>query len=100
MGSINFLFDKSQTPHLSGDDLSRLTGVAKSTLGNKAKVIRDALKINQLSTEYWRREMVERSPLPWMIMVNGLIVDARMMPPEIQAEARRRGLIPDLPVRS
>jgi hypothetical protein len=32
-----------------------------------------------------------------MISVDGFIVDARRMPPEIQAEARRRGLIPDLP---
>ena len=29
--------------------------------------------------------------------VDGFIVDGRTMPPEIQAEARRRGLIPDLP---
>ena len=32
-----------------------------------------------------------------MISVDGFIVDARKMPPEIQAEARRRGLIPELP---
>ena len=31
-----------------------------------------------------------------MISVDGFIVDARTLPPEIQAEARRRGLIPDL----
>jgi hypothetical protein len=34
--------------------------------------------------------------MAWMIEVNGLVVDARMLPPELQAEARRRGLIPDL----
>ena len=32
-----------------------------------------------------------------LIEVDGLIVDVRTMPPEIQEEARRRGLIPDLP---
>jgi hypothetical protein len=32
-----------------------------------------------------------------MVEFNGLIVDARKLPPEIQADARRRGLIPDLP---
>ena len=36
--------------------------------------------------------------MAWMIMVNGFIVDARTMSPALQAEARRRGLIPDLPV--
>ena len=32
-----------------------------------------------------------------MISVNGFIVDARTMPPEVQAEAPRRGLISELP---
>jgi hypothetical protein len=32
-----------------------------------------------------------------MIMIAGFLVDARMMPPEIQAKARRLGLIPDFP---
>ena len=27
MGSVNFLFDRTQRPHLTGDDLSALTGV-------------------------------------------------------------------------
>lgn len=35
-----------------------------------------------------------------MISVNGFIVDARTKPPEVQEAARRRGLIPDLPVPS
>jgi hypothetical protein len=30
-------------------------------------------------------------------MINGLVVDAREAPPEIQEEALRRGLIPYLP---
>ena len=32
VGSVNFLFDRSQPLHLSGDDLSDLTGVPKSTM--------------------------------------------------------------------
>ena len=31
-GSINFLFDRSQTPHLSGDQLATLLGVSKLSL--------------------------------------------------------------------
>jgi hypothetical protein len=47
-----------------------------------------------------RRELLERHPMAWMISVDGFIVDARTMSPEIQTEARRRGLIPDLPFPS
>jgi hypothetical protein len=97
VGSVNFLFDPTQRPHLTGDDLSTLTGVPKSTLANKAKLIRDLLRIGQLDPEFCRRELLASNPLAWMISVNGFIVDARTMPPEVLAEARRRGLIPDLP---
>jgi hypothetical protein len=34
----------------------------------------------------------------WFVEVNGLIVDARMLPIELQAEAQRLGLIPNLPL--
>lgn len=97
VGSINFLFDRTQRPHLTGDQLSYLTGIPKSTLANKVKLIRDVLKLRPLEPELCRRELLERHPIAWMISVNGILVDARTMPPEIQAEARRRGLIPDLP---
>ena len=50
-----------------------------------------------MEPEFCRRELLEQNPLAWMIEVGGLIVDARTMPPEIQEEARRRGLIPDMP---
>ena len=97
VGSVNFLFDRTQRPHLTGDDLSALTGVPKSTLANKAKVIRDVLRIGQLEPEFCRRALLESNPMAWMISVDGFIVDARTMPPEVQEEARRRGLIPALP---
>jgi hypothetical protein len=35
------------------------------------------------------------NPLAWLV---GMRVDARWLPPELQAEARRGGLIPDLPL--
>ena len=97
VGGVNFLFDRTQHPHLTGDRLSELTGVPKSTLANKAKVIRDTLRIGPLEPEFCRRELLESNPMVWMISVDGFIVDARTMPPEVQEEARRRGLIPDLP---
>jgi hypothetical protein len=97
VGSVNFLFDPAQRPNLTGDQLSQLTGIPKSTLANKAKLIRDLLGIHPFEPEYCRRQLLQGNPIAWMISVNGVVVDARMMPPEIQAEARRKGLIPDIP---
>ena len=97
VGTVNFLFDRTQRPHLTADRLSELTGIPKSTLANKARTIREALRLGPLNIEFCRREILERLPMAWMISVTGFIVDARTMPPEIQAEASRKGLIPNLP---
>jgi len=37
LGQVNFLFDKTQTPNTTADDLCSWFSVAKSTAGNKAK---------------------------------------------------------------
>ena len=99
VGQNNFLFDPSQTPHLSADQLSDQLGVPKSTMAAKAKRIRDAVRLNApMDPEFCRQELLAEHPLAWLVEVNGLIIDARMLPAELQAEARQRGLIPDLPL--
>ena len=96
VGSLNFLFDRSQEIFMTGDQISDLTGVPKSTLANKARQVRELLKLQQFDPDLSRRSLLESSPFAWMVEFNGLIVDARTLPPEVQAAARRRGLIPDL----
>jgi hypothetical protein len=97
IGSVNFLFDKSQTPHMRADELCTWFGVAQSTGGNKAKQIRDMLRITQFDSKWMLPSMVDKSPVAWLISVNGLIVDARSLPRTIQEEAYRKGLIPYVP---
>ena len=97
IGSLNFLFDKSQTLYMSAADLAAAFGVAKSTAGNKSKAIRDALKIKPLDWHWCLPSRLDRYPGAWLIEVNGLIVDARGLPRHIQEEAARRGFIPYLP---
>jgi hypothetical protein len=99
VGRVNFLFDRSQQPHLSADQLAQLAGVVKTTMANKAAVIVKALNIGIFEPDLTRVAMLEQHPLTWMVMINGFIVDARTLPPEIQNEARRRGVIPDLEAR-
>jgi hypothetical protein len=97
VGSINFLFDRSQTPHLTAEQLCTLMGVSKSTTANKARLIRETLKTGQHDPEFCRRELLEKHPFAWLIELDGFIVDARALPEHLQAAARQRGLIPDLP---
>jgi hypothetical protein len=98
VGTNNFLFEPSETPHLSADRLSELLEVRKATMAGKAKGIRDALGLDPMDVEFCRRELLEEHPFAWLVEVDGFIVDARSMPTDLQAEARRRGLIPDIPL--
>jgi hypothetical protein len=97
IGRINFLFDKSQTPHMRADELCKHFGLSSSTVSAKSKAILDTLKSMVMDPRWTLPSLMERNPMAWSIMVNGLIVDARHMPREIQEEAFRRGMIPYLP---
>lgn len=100
IGRVNFLFDRSQQPHVSADQLADGLGVVKTTMANKASLIIKTLDIGVFEPGLTRDAMVEQNPFAWFIEVDGLVVDARMLPPELQDAARRRGLIPDLQARS
>jgi hypothetical protein len=93
----NFLFDRGSDLQISPSTLESVTGVPKKTLGSKARAIRQALDLSNYDPRLSRRVLLERHPYAWYVELrNGLIVDARTLPEEVQAEARRRGLIPDL----
>ena len=55
VGSINFLFYRSADPHLTAARLGELTGIPKTTLANKAKLIRDTLRIDPFDAGLLRR---------------------------------------------
>jgi hypothetical protein len=97
LGQANFLFDRASEPYVTADQLAEAFGVAKSTMGSKAKQVRDLLRIDYFSPEFQRADMAAQNPLIWIIEVNGLAMDARQLPREIQEEAFRRGLIPFVP---
>lgn len=97
VGSVNFLFDKSQTPHLRADDLCTWFGLSKSTGGNKSSQIKQMLKIGLMDMQWMLASLMEQNPIAWMVSVNGLIVDARSLPRSLHEEAYRKGLIPYIP---
>ena len=97
LGQVNFLSDPVSEPCVTADQLSAVFGVAKSTMSSKARQVRDLLRISHFSPEFQRADVAAQNPLAWIIEVNGLAVDARHVPPGIQAEAFQRGLIPYIP---
>jgi len=97
VGWVNFLTDPSQEPHMTTARLAAVTGVGKSTLAASSRSIRDALGLMRLDPEWTCPSRLVDNPLAWIIEVDGLLLDMRNAPPEIQAEAFRHGLIPFVP---
>lgn len=97
LGQVNFLFDKSQTPHMRADELCRRIGVSQQTASGRAQKIRQALKIFQMHPDWTLPSRVDDNPMIWYLMVNGFIVDVRGMPREVQEIAFGKGLIPYIP---
>jgi hypothetical protein len=97
LGRVNFLSDDSQEPYMTMSELCEKIGVSQSNASSKSREIWYRLNLMQLHPDWCLPSMLEDNPLAWMIEVNGLPVDARMMPREIQEEAYRLGLIPYVP---
>lgn len=94
---VNFLFDRSKTPHTSAEDVADYFGVSKGTVAGVSKKIRDALKISYFSSEWTLPSRMKDNPFAWMISYNGLMVDARTLPLPLQQIAYQKGLIPFVP---
>lgn len=97
LGTVNFLFDKSQAPYTRADELCAAFGVSQNSASAKAKLIRDMFGMFQFDPRWCLPSLVDDNPLVWMLEVNGLIVDVRHMPREVQEIAYQKGLIPYIP---
>ena len=82
---------------VTADELSEAFGVAKSTMGSKARHVRDLLRISPFPPEFQRADGAAQNPRVWIMEVSGLAVHARHVPVDIQVEAFERGFIPYVP---
>lgn len=97
LGQLNFLSDKASEPHMAVADVCAAFGVAQSTASAKARVIALALKAQMMDPRWTLTSLLEQNPLVWMVEVNGLVVDLRDMPREVQVLAFEQGVIPYVP---
>lgn len=97
LGFVNFLFDKSHAPYMSAAELCERFGLSKSSGSNYSKKVRDILNMHQLDPNWCLPSRMDSNPLAWFISVNGMMVDARRLPRELQEIALEKGLIPYIP---
>lgn len=74
VGTVNFLFDKSQVPYVAVGDICNYYGTNQSTVAQKSKLIRDMFKMTYFDNEFATASNAENNPLNKMVIVNGLIV--------------------------
>ncbi len=91
LGRVNFLGDKSFSPCMTTADLCAAFEAGESTVHAKARVIEEMLGTRPLDPRWTLPSLVERNPLVWMAEVNGLLVDLRDMPRDVQEIAFAKG---------
>lgn len=97
LGKINFLSDKSFPPHMTMAGLCAAFEVGESTVHAKARVIEKILGTQLFDPKWTLPSLIGENPLVWMVEVNGLLVDLRTMPREVQEVAFAKGMIPYIP---
>lgn len=97
LGRVNFLSDNSFEPHMTMGELCERIGVSQSNASAKSREIWYRLNLMPLHPDWCPPSRLENNLLAWIVEVNGLPVDVRMMPREVQEEAYRLGLIPYVP---
>lgn len=97
IGMVNFLFDSSQTPHMRASDLYKNFGISHGTGAAKSKTIRDLLDMYQMDPDWCLPSKMDDNLMVWMLSVDGMIVDIRHMPRDVQEIAFEKGLIPYIP---
>ena len=93
----NFIFDKSQPIHRTAEELAAPFGLAKSTVANKAAEITRICGISRFDAQWMLPELVDSSPMVWLVEVNGYLMDMRTAPVALQITAYERGFIPYVP---
>ena len=84
LGSINFLFDKSFEPYVTGDEICDYFNVKKSSVSGKSKVIRDLLNLGYYDSEFSTGKMQDNNPFNNMVMLDGFVVPLDKLPIETQ----------------
>jgi hypothetical protein len=97
VGRANFLDDPSQSPHCRSKVIFQYFGIAEGTGQGKSKEIRDILAMDRLSPEWTLSSQLADNPMVWMLRVNGLMVNIRHAPIEMQRLAFGKVLIPYVP---
>jgi len=97
VGWVNFLDDRTQSPHMKLTAIDTAFCVGESTGQGKSKLIRKMFRISTFDPDWTLPRRMDDNPVVWTLNVNGFHVDIRHAPREVQQIAFEKGLIPYIP---
>ena len=97
VGGVNFLHDQSQTPYMRATDIDQILGTSPSSGAAKSSEIRKMLKLYPFDPNWSLPSRLDDNPMVWMLEYNGIIMDMRLAPRELQEVAFNQGMIPYIP---
>lgn len=78
-------------------ELAKKFGVSASNMQSKAKIIRETFGLVPFDPDWTLRSLMHDNPLIWLLEVDGVLMDIRTAPRELQQAAYEQGLIPYIP---
>lgn len=98
IGRVNFLFDPSHQPHLTASDLCEKFSISQGTASSKSTELFKLFDLMQFHPEWTLPSLVDGNPFIWMgMMEDGMIIDFRTAPRDVQVQAYEAGTIPYIP---
>jgi hypothetical protein len=94
IGTVNFVFDRARSPHVTSAELYQGFGVAESTGQGKSKRIRDLLRMGMFDPDWTLPSRLADNPRVWLVAIDGFVLDARSLKRDQQALLHAAGLIP------
>ena len=97
VGWVNFLHDKSQTPHMRLCDIDAEFGISESSGAAKLTAIRKMQQIGPLNYDWTLPSRIDENPLLWTLEFNGIRMHVRHPTRAAKEIAFEKGLIPYIP---
>ena len=97
VGWANFLTDPNAEPYLRPEQIFEWFGVSQATMFNRVRDIRDGFDLLRFDPELTVRSRMEKNPFARNFIVNGIPIDVRYEPLEVQQAFYNQGLIPYVP---
>lgn len=94
VGWVNFLTNPESQPHVTSNEIAYGFNVGESTMMSKARVLREGLQLRRLDPDWCLESRLGDNPLVWIQEVNGLMIDLRHAPRDVQQQAYDAGRIP------